>query len=344
MKIWNTLETNRGYRAIDLCKFFMAIMVIAIHTNPIVGMENTFFINLVIAIEGFAVPFFFVASGFFLQLKLQESGVEGERYFRKYLLKLIRMYCCWTLISIPLTIYGYCISGENILHCVFSYIKYFLFVGKLYNSYHLWYLLALIYAVIMIWILMKRKMSLNQIALVGFLFFCVNELIIWMRTLDNLPHVLSRGASLYQAIFNKGGIFTGMVYVCIGMVLAEKKVSMKNIYCIVGYILVFCIQKVNNNIHLSNLLSIVEAILFFMFILNIKCKEYKEYVKLRKASTIIYLSHLLFFSFYTIILINNPNKLGLDSFLVTVTLSVLNAVILMKLSKIKGFEWIKMII
>lgn len=344
MKISNRLENNRGYGGIDVCKFLMAIVVIAIHTNPIVQIDNPVITNLVIAIEDLAVPFFFVASGFFLQLKLRELGEEGEQYLKKYLCKLIRMYCAWTLISIPLTIYGYYISGENILHCVFSYIKYFLFVGKLYNSYHLWYLLALIYAVIMIWILMKRKMSLGQVTLVSFILFGVNELIIWMGTVDDLPYILSIFAKLYQVIFNKGGIFTGMIYVCIGMILAERKVSLKNIYCIVGYILIYCVQIVNSNILLSNLISIVETVLFFMFILNVKSKKCKEYVNLRRASTIIYLSHLIFFSFYSIILIDNPNKLGLDSFLVTVVLSVLNAFTLMKVSKIRGFGWIHKII
>ncbi len=344
MKIWNRLETNRGYGGIDVCKFFMALVVIAIHTNPIEQVENPFIINLVIAIEDLAVPFFFVTSGFFLQLKMRGLGVEGEQYLKKYLFKLIRMYCAWTLISIPLTIYGYYISGEDILYCVFSYIKYFFFVGKLYNSYHLWYLLALIYAVVMIWILTKRKRSLSQITLVGFVFFGLNELIIWMGTVDYLPHILNVSVKLYQAIFNKGGIFMGMIYVCIGMILAERKISLKNIYCIVGYILIYCVQVVNSNIHLSNLLSIVEAIFFFMFILNIKSKECKEYVNLRRASTIIYLSHLIFFSFYSIILLDNPNKLGLDSFFVTVVLSVLNAFVLMKLSKIRVLGWIHKII
>lgn len=58
---------------------------------------------------------------------------------------------------------------------------------------------------------------------------------------------------------------------------------------------------------------------------------------MRKASSIIYLSHLIFLSIYTILIIGEPNKLGPDSFVVTAILSSINAILLIKISEKNRF-------
>ena len=60
------LTPAKVYNSVDLFKFLMAIAVVAIHTNPIVHCKNEFVIRVTVMIEDWAVPFFFVASGFFL--------------------------------------------------------------------------------------------------------------------------------------------------------------------------------------------------------------------------------------------------------------------------------------
>lgn len=342
MRIWSELEPDRKFGAIDVCKLVMAFVVIAIHTNPIVEISNPFIVRLVIIIEEFAVPFFFVTSGFFLYMGMKSVEAHEEKRIKEYLFRLIRMYCVWTLISLPLTIYGYYISGDGLIHCLLSYIKYFLFVGKLYNSYHLWYLLALIYAVVVIWILIKKNVSLYKMAILGLILFLFNEMILWFGTVENIPRLLYSFSNMYQFIFNKGGIFTGMVYVCIGMLIAERKIYLKYEYCLVGLIGINAIQIVSGEAAYWNIiLELIENVLFFMLILNIKLSERNYYVKCRKASTVIYLSHLMFFSIYTILVIDNPNKLGLDSFCVTAILSSMCSWVLIKVSDKDKFRWIK---
>lgn len=63
----------RGIPSVDLVKFIMAIFVVAIHTHPYTCIENanlSFFIQKLISLS---VPFFFVASGFFLWRKMDDA-------------------------------------------------------------------------------------------------------------------------------------------------------------------------------------------------------------------------------------------------------------------------------
>ena len=338
MNVWNEIHKNEEFNAIDMCKFIMAFVVIAIHTNPVVNIKNQVIIQIVMIIQNFAVPFFFVASGFFLYYRQDISVKETKEHFKRYLKKIIRLYCVWTIISLPLTVYGYYISGDGILHCIFSYIKYFFFVGKLYNSYHLWYLLALIYAIVIIWVLLERNLSLETIFVIAFGFFTFSKIMLFLMDKENmLGGVLKSFSELYQFIFNKGNIFTGMIYVCIGMRIANRKKYINRVVCLCGLIVINILQIGINNIIVNDLLTIPEAALFFMFLLGIKLPEGKKYIKMRKASSIIYLSHLIFLSIYTILIIGEPNKLGPDSFVVTAILISINAILLIKISEKNRF-------
>lgn len=57
------MEVN--YNAIDIAKFVMALLVVAIHTHPENEIENKLILDIINCIYSIAVPFFFVASGFF---------------------------------------------------------------------------------------------------------------------------------------------------------------------------------------------------------------------------------------------------------------------------------------
>ena len=56
--------SSKQYNSIDLMKLIMALVVFAIHTEPLLRCENIVVLNLYKAISDVAVPFFFIASGF----------------------------------------------------------------------------------------------------------------------------------------------------------------------------------------------------------------------------------------------------------------------------------------
>ena len=69
--------------------------------------------------------------------------------------------------------------------------------------------------------------------------------------------------------------------------------------------------------------NILAAVMFFALVLNIRLRDSKGYILLRNLSKYIYLLHLLCFSLYTFVIIRQPNKLGVDSFIATFAMAVL---------------------
>ena len=343
MKFLKEIDSDRKFGMVDICKFIMAFVVIAIHTNPVVNCSNPIVIQGVIIIEDWAVPFFFIATGFFLFYNMERPYSSHMQRIDKYLGRIVTLYCVWTFLSLPLTGYGYLQSGNSIIMCILSYIKYFLFVGKLYNSYHLWYLLAMIFAIIIIRIMLKRNLKVRYIVIVAVSFYSLHEFMLYMTEhMQDSTGILYRFVYLYEYVFNKGGIFTGMIYIVAGMIIAQSRKYLNRWLAILGIV---CINflKLYFNGAIEDYLKIVEAVLLFMVMISIEICDRPIYIYLRKASTIIYLSHLILYSFYSFILIKMPNKLGLDSFIVTSLLSLANAGLLIWLMRMEKFRWIKRI-
>lgn len=338
------MEKNKNVNSIDLFKLLMAAAVIAIHTNPIVSWTNPAAIAIVVMVEEWAVPFFFAASGFFLFRTMKTPYTEDVKRIDHYIVKILKMYCAWTLISLPLTLYGYVTSGNGMISCILSYIKYFLFVGKLYNSYHLWYLLALLYALAAIRSMIKKGFQPIMIAVVSFAVYLFAEVMsVLMGQLDTLGGMVHRLVSLYQFVFNNGGIFTGMVYVSTGMLIACYRPRIHK-WLGIAALAAINIGKLFFGGIAIRLIMPVEAALLFMVLLTIRLPDHEIWRKCRKASTVIYLSHLIFFSIYTFIILRNPNKLGFDSFMVTLLLSALNALLLIRAQESGHFKLLNHII
>lgn len=278
--------------------------------------------------------FFFMASGFFLQEGMNgKNQQEQQLRINRCIVKIFKMYCICTLISFPLTIYGYVISGNSFISCILSYIKYFFFVGKLYNSYHLWYLLALIYALLAIKFFHKMNMDIRMLFFISVIIYGISELFSFAgEHMDNLHGIVYKAAYAYQYIFNKGGVFNGMLFVVIGMMIAVYKFYFNKWTCLFG-IVALNIVKIPMKEYAIHWVRIVESMLVFMFLLDINLPESGIWLKCRQYSVVIYLSHLIFYSFYTFIIIHEPNKLGLDSFIVTALLSTLNAAVLTKIRR-----------
>lgn len=105
-----------NYPNLDLMKFFLALLVVEIHTRP---LKCFYFAETVIeGIDVLAVPFFFLASGFlcFRDLNYASFGVAisaGTERVRNTIIKLVRLYLIWTLLYLPLTIFGNVLLGKT---------------------------------------------------------------------------------------------------------------------------------------------------------------------------------------------------------------------------------------
>ena len=78
----------KSFSCIDIMKFIMAIFVVAIHTNPFVNFQNQYISRFFNNLFQVAVPFFFLATGFLLQKKMECLTKELKLdILTKYILK-----------------------------------------------------------------------------------------------------------------------------------------------------------------------------------------------------------------------------------------------------------------
>ena len=66
-----SLLSKANFNNVDIVKVCMAVMVVALHTVVYCSYANDFFNRVGKALVDLAVPFFFIASGFFLGEKLR---------------------------------------------------------------------------------------------------------------------------------------------------------------------------------------------------------------------------------------------------------------------------------
>ncbi len=87
-------ESNSYYCFLDFIRLFCALLIVVIH----MGFGNSFSIIPCLTRQG--VPFFFLASGFFLSKKLQNSS-DIKRSTIQYVKPILIVYLFWNIVWFP---------------------------------------------------------------------------------------------------------------------------------------------------------------------------------------------------------------------------------------------------
>ena len=155
----NALRVNRvNYPHLDMVKLVMAFLVVQIHTNPFVDIPAANFVAK--GVQNLAVPFFFLASAFlcFRGLNIKgfstASSVESTRV-RKTIIKLLQLYIIWTVLYLPVTVFGSVLLERSLLRAVASFARGAVLVGENFCSYQLWYLLASVVAFALVYLFLR---------------------------------------------------------------------------------------------------------------------------------------------------------------------------------------------
>ncbi|MBR6053779.1 MAG: hypothetical protein IKP46_00400 [Bacteroidales bacterium] len=188
------MTEERRYKVIDCLRFFMAAVVVSVHTTDwsLCGLTDA------------AVPFFYVVSGFFLFLKMPGGAKDNRTRFRDWTLRALKMYLIWTAIYLPFTVLGFIRDGLTFRQCILVFFRNFFFVGENYLSWPLWYLLGLVWAGALYYVLASLKCPLWTILAVGILFFFV-------------PWAFSgHPDSLFWKLFRDGRLFRAFLFISAG--------------------------------------------------------------------------------------------------------------------------------
>lgn len=149
------MERNK---AIDYIKFFAILAVVIIHTFPIDGEVVLFILD---NFARFAVPFFFTASGYLFGLKMLTTKYSWT-YTLKYIVKLIKIYVCWFIFYALYDLFIIYEKGGNVSKEISSYfekltLKNVFYYGEGTSAYQLWFLTALIWSTLIVYMFVKVK-------------------------------------------------------------------------------------------------------------------------------------------------------------------------------------------
>lgn len=239
----DTLADKQEYFAIDFFRFIASLFIIAIHYPPFADVSYALsggFSNILCRI---AVPFFFITSGYFLGNKVLDSQKTIS-----YIKKLIKLYLIYTVIYLPASINGYLQSGYSNKEIAIKYVRG-LFISGSYN--HLWYFLALIVSVILLYLIVnKLKFSDKTLLLIGAVLYTVGVLGCVFKA-DLLKVGFLKGfLEAYFEIFvdTKNGVFFGLLFVSIGYYISKYKdkfcAENKYFMLLILFLAVMCIEKV----------------------------------------------------------------------------------------------------
>ncbi|WP_165970981.1 acyltransferase family protein [Peribacillus frigoritolerans] len=120
----------------------------------------------------FAVPFFFVASGYLFGNKIINTR-ESVGYFKRYVIKIFKIYVCWLIFYTIYAVLVIYLSDSNVLQKLMQYFDEFtvmnlFYFGKGTSGYQLWFLTSLIWSIIILFIFYRLK-KINVLLTLSFI-------------------------------------------------------------------------------------------------------------------------------------------------------------------------------
>lgn len=279
---------ERGYAGIDCFRLLAAIFVIAIHTSPLGSIHETVDFILTRILARTAVPFFFMATGFFLFSQQKRISFS----YRSFVQKIGVIYAISILLYVPLNIYtGY--FGQERLGI--RILRDIIFDGTFY---HLWYLPAVILGVGIVVSLRKHCRWSSAFMITGLLYVIGIFGDSYYDIGRNIPYM----KQLYEFLFyvfdyTRNGIFFAPIYVLLGgwISVQRRRSSFRQTWMAFLLSLLFLIveglllQHFSDPRHDSMYISLVPCMYYlFQLLLFVKGGRHRS---LGDISLMIYIIH-----------------------------------------------------
>lgn len=316
----NFKNNAQNFNCLDLTKFIMAIIVVAIHTHPLEGCDNQYILFIYSFINNLAVPFFFITSGFLLGNKLSKNEKNLNNIYKGNIYKYVKLYLIWTIAYLPLALIPYITNNYTLGQSVTDYFSNLVFLGHNYNSWILWYLLSTIYSLCVIYFIQKKNPSRKKLVIICVCSILLHLLINFIAN-NNSFIVIKK---LIITTIENGRLLTGTYFITIGMILSSKK--LKSITNCSLLITGFFLTLIPNIGIFKSIAYFLSTIGLFGILSNIKLKNHVIYSYFRKSSTIIYFIHLYVWTIYYYLIFGKLTY-GLYPFIWTTLISIFISII-----------------
>jgi surface polysaccharide O-acyltransferase-like enzyme len=292
----------------DFVKFFAIFFVVCMHTLPFTtiklgeldGGKIGFIIN---AFARFSVPYFFMVSGYLLEKKMKLSNAKSNHIYR-YLLKNIKIFVSWSVFfffyDIVLAALKAFLQGLNLRSEIIHYFESVFRVQNLYyginvgTSYHLWFLISLIWANVILSIFIK----MNKVRMLLGISFILHIIGLFGQSYSTLVKI---------PFDTRDALFFGLFYITTGYYFSTLSLNLKlkpKLWLILFF--VFSLLQIAEGEIVTNhangywgnyyFFTILTAITLLLFSLTNKKVYHPIINKIGANSVGIYVIHPLFIS------------------------------------------------
>ena len=197
-----------------------------------------------------------------------------------YCLRIFKLYLLWCVLYWPIDIYNWYHGTESIRDFVRHYIWSFFFSSTIAQ---LWYLPALITAVLIVWAMKKAGLKTWQILVAtGILFMigCLGDN--WYFT-QKMPMKFQEWVMWYAPRFMtmRNGLFYGCFYLALGMHFAEKKTRMPfPAAAVFGLVFVYLMYKEVSRCSNTNMVFTAAPAAYFLTeaAMGLSCSSWKLFL------------------------------------------------------------------
>lgn len=309
-------NVKERYYQVDVMRFVCAILVISIHTSALYSFGDVPGKVLSLGIARIAVPFFFIASGYFFYERFNHEG-----YLKAYIIRILKYYLISTVVYTVILFTFIKSRNSNILDLV----KNLLFNGV---SPSLWFFPALIFSISVLYLFLKKNWikPLIIVSLVLYALGLIGDS--YYGLVVGTP--LEKLVEMYSSVFvnTRNGLCFGLPFLTLGVLINKHDMRSKLkhlksltlfssvIFAFEAYVLISNNISRDNNMYIS-LMFLVSCI----FLLSLRSKKILSDRKaklLRDMSLWIYCLHeLIQFLVYGLL-----PKIAANSFLVFIMVTL----------------------
>jgi len=303
------MATQGRNNAIDLVKILMAILVISIHT---ITPSGVFDYLLTQSVARVAVPFFFIAAGYYFPANPKSADIK------KAVFRLTILYIAWCVFYLPFEISD--ISTKPLSASGYLWESLYIFVK---GWRHLWFMPALIIGMVVYYLLHSNK----KVNIIAFSLYAIGFMV-----------QLKIEHGEYSILFYRNFLTFGFPLIAMGATLKKYRLSFKTGYLSLAALLFLTVMlliegfvRLNSGIYDNDLLLLAPLVAAYAFMLTLKVNISLQFNIACTASSIYFVHYF----FYLILKSHIANQLLL--FLAVSVLSLLFSLTFNKFSVYRRF-------
>lgn len=223
------MTRDKDYGGVDAFRVIAALLIVCIHTSPLASASRDADFLLTRILARIAVPFFLMASGFFVLPKvLFDPNAESGSVWR-FVKRAAILYAIATAIYLPANLY----SGRFSQVHLADILRDVVFDGTFY---HLWYLPASILGVLLV-TLLSRKLRFRSVFVIALFLYAIGLLgDSYFGAVAGVPAISSIYAALFHLFsYTRNGLFYAPLFLTIGAWIGHNKRSVPRSLLFLGF-------------------------------------------------------------------------------------------------------------